>query len=67
LAKEEDCQVDLEFEAGRAELRRQAQEWAGLDQNPEAELFVFVGRWSTQKGVSGNCPSLGFDCVRVVV
>jgi alpha-1,3-glucan synthase len=52
LAKEEDCQVDLEFEAGRADLKRQAQEWAGLEQNPDAELFVFVGRWSVQKGVS---------------
>ena len=29
----------------------QAQEWAGLNQNPSAELFVFVGRWSMQKGV----------------
>lgn len=43
--------IDKEFEAGRADLKRQAQEWAGLEQNPEAELFVFVGRWSLQKGV----------------
>ena len=43
--------VDPTFEAGRGELRRQAQEWAGLDQNPDAELFVFIGRWSMQKGV----------------
>lgn len=43
--------IDQEFEAGRADLKRQAQEWAGLQQNPEAELFVFVGRWSLQKGV----------------
>jgi alpha-1,3-glucan synthase len=43
--------VDPKFEGGRTELRRQAQEWAGLDQNPEAELFVFVGRWSMQKGI----------------
>ncbi|KAI7774406.1 hypothetical protein LA080_008800 [Diaporthe eres] len=43
--------IDQEFEAGRADLKRQAQEWAGLEQNPEAELFVFVGRWSLQKGV----------------
>ncbi|KAF1817463.1 putative alpha-1,3-glucan synthase [Eremomyces bilateralis CBS 781.70] len=43
--------VDREFEAGRGDLRRQAQEWAGLEQNPTAELFVFVGRWSMQKGV----------------
>ncbi|KAJ9654948.1 hypothetical protein H2201_008910, partial [Coniosporium apollinis] len=43
--------VDPTVEARRAPLRRQAQEWAGLDQNPKAELFVFVGRWSMQKGV----------------
>lgn len=27
------------------------QEWAGLDINPTAEVLVFVGRWSAQKGV----------------
>ena len=43
--------MDNDFEASRGELRRQAQEWAGLEQNPKAELFVFVGRWSNQKGV----------------
>lgn len=43
--------IDQSFEAGRADLKRQAQEWAGLEQNPKAELFVFVGRWSLQKGV----------------
>lgn len=47
----EDAQVDPEFEASRVEWKQQAQEWAGLDQNPNAELFVFVGRWSMQKGV----------------
>jgi alpha-1,3-glucan synthase len=26
-------------------------EWAKLDVNPKAELFVFVGRWSNQKGL----------------
>ncbi|PGH11011.1 hypothetical protein AJ79_05162 [Helicocarpus griseus UAMH5409] len=51
LPKESDIRVDPEFEAGRAELRRQAQEWAGLDQNPDADLLVFVGRWSMQKGI----------------
>ncbi|KAJ4291326.1 Cell wall alpha-1,3-glucan synthase ags1 [Collariella sp. IMI 366227] len=43
--------VDAAFEAGRAELRRQAQAWAGIEQREDAELFVFVGRWSMQKGV----------------
>jgi alpha-1,3-glucan synthase len=51
LPKESDITVDPEFEAARPELKRQAQEWAGLEQNPKAELFVFVGRWSMQKGV----------------
>lgn len=51
LPKEEDIKVDAAFEAGRAELKRQAQEWAGLEQNPNADLLVFVGRWSNQKGV----------------
>ena len=41
--------VDPAYEASRGDLRRQAQEWAQLDVDPKAELFVFVGRWSTQK------------------
>src|SRR5215469_4275549 len=49
--KETDIQVDSEFEANRAELKRQAQEWAQLEQRADAELFVFVGRWSNQKGI----------------
>ncbi|KAJ5951190.1 Glycosyl transferase family 1 [Penicillium vulpinum] len=49
--KELDITVDPNYEAGRGELKRQAQEWAGLDQNPDADLLVFVGRWSMQKGV----------------
>lgn len=44
-------EVDQSFEEKRAGLRRQAQEWAGLEVDPTAELFVFVGRWSLQKGV----------------
>ncbi|TQN65173.1 Cell wall alpha-1,3-glucan synthase ags1 [Colletotrichum shisoi] len=44
-------EVDPAYEAGRGDLRRQAQEWAGLNVDPDAELFVFVGRWSLQKGV----------------
>lgn len=47
----EDPIVDAEFEASRAALKKQAQEWAGLNVDPDAELFVFVGRWSMQKGV----------------
>ena len=51
LPKEEDIHVDETFEKERLDLRVQAQEWAGLEKNPKAELFVFVGRWSMQKGV----------------
>ncbi|KAJ5273854.1 hypothetical protein N7478_008979 [Penicillium angulare] len=49
--EEKDITVDAEYEAGRGELKRQAQDWAGLEQNPDADLLVFVGRWSMQKGV----------------
>jgi alpha-1,3-glucan synthase len=51
-SKEEENQVitiDPDYERGRGDLRRQAQEWAGLEVDPNAELFVFVGRWSNQK------------------
>jgi alpha-1,3-glucan synthase len=77
LPKEEDIKIDPEFEAGRAELKRQAQEWAGLDQNPKAELFVFVGRWSQQKGVDliadvfpsvlGNNKDIQLICIGPVI
>jgi alpha-1,3-glucan synthase len=43
--------VDAAFEAARGDLRKQAQEWANLAVDPNANLFVFVGRWSVQKGV----------------
>jgi len=43
--------VDLDKERARGELRKQAQEWAGLNVDPNAELFIFVGRWSMQKGI----------------
>lgn len=48
---EAEITADLEAEAKRPDLKRQAQEWANLNVDPEAELFVFVGRWSMQKGV----------------
>lgn len=44
-------QIDEAAEAARPELKRQAQEWAGIKQDPDSDLFVFVGRWSKQKGV----------------
>jgi alpha-1,3-glucan synthase len=46
-----DIQIDQKAEAERPEHKRQAQEWAGIKQDPHADLFVFVGRWSKQKGV----------------
>lgn len=51
LANPDEIQIDQVFESGRASLKRQAQEWAGLEQRPDADLFVFVGRWSMQKGI----------------
>jgi alpha-1,3-glucan synthase len=44
-------EIDEAAEAARPELKRQAQEWAGIKQDPHSDLFVFVGRWSKQKGV----------------
>jgi alpha-1,3-glucan synthase len=46
-----DVKIDEAAEALRPEHKRQAQEWAGIQQDPNADLFVFVGRWSKQKGV----------------
>ncbi|KAH8653740.1 alpha-1,3-glucan synthase [Xylariales sp. PMI_506] len=43
--------IDAQAEAERGEFRTKAQAWAGLEENPNAQLFVFVGRWSEQKGV----------------
>ncbi|KAL8998110.1 MAG: hypothetical protein Q9188_006170 [Gyalolechia gomerana] len=51
LPKMRDMKIDEKSEAARAGLKRQAQEWAGLQQKDDAELFVFVGRWSMQKGI----------------
>ncbi|KII88464.1 glycosyltransferase family 5 protein [Plicaturopsis crispa FD-325 SS-3] len=46
-----DVMVDEAAEAERPGHKRQAQEWAGIKQDPNSDLFVFVGRWSKQKGV----------------
>ncbi|EEB09062.1 cell wall alpha-1,3-glucan synthase mok14 [Schizosaccharomyces japonicus yFS275] len=37
--------------AYRKECKRKAQEWAGLKVDDDADLLVFVGRWSIQKGI----------------
>lgn len=42
--------IDLEAEAKHKVLKREAQEWAGLNVDPDAQLLVFVGRWTVQKG-----------------
>jgi alpha-1,3-glucan synthase len=49
--KTKNVQIDQVAEAARPEHKRQAQEWAGIRQDPNSDLFVFVGRWSKQKGV----------------
>ncbi|KAK3392778.1 alpha amylase [Podospora didyma] len=52
--EKEELQIQGGAKEGRAQRRKlkvQAQEWAGLDINPDAELFIFAGRWSHQKGV----------------
>jgi len=46
-----DIQIDPQLEAGRGALRAETQKWAGLNVDPTTDLFVFVGRWSMQKGV----------------
>ena len=46
-----DIVVYHDAEAKRPEFKRQAQEWAGISQDPNPNLFAFVGRWSKQKGV----------------
>ncbi|KAK3716612.1 hypothetical protein LTR37_006242 [Vermiconidia calcicola] len=51
LANADEVTIDPVFEAARPALKRQAQEWAGLEQRADADLFVFVGRWSMQKGI----------------
>lgn len=43
--------IDHDFEANRLVLKRQAQQWAQLEQDFEAEIFLFIGRWSMQKGI----------------
>lgn len=43
--------IDRDFEANRPVMRRQAQQWAQLEQDAKAEMFVFVGCWSMQKGI----------------
>jgi alpha-1,3-glucan synthase len=55
LQDREPVEIDEAFENSRGDLRRQAQEWAGLTVDEDAELLVFVGRWSMQKGTYLFC------------
>lgn len=75
--KTSDIPVDEELEAAKPDLKRQAQDWAKLKQDPKAELFVFVGRWSQQKGIDliadvfpsvmENNPQVQLICVGPVI
>lgn len=69
--------LDVELERNRAASKNKTQRWAGLHQNPYANLFVFVGRWSKQKGIDliadafasvlSNNPSVQLICVGPIV
>lgn len=43
-------QIDWAAENKRKDLKKEAQQWAKLILNPTAQLLVFVGRWTVQKG-----------------
>ena len=43
--------VTIQSDAELIHDKLQAQKWAGLNEDPNADLLVFVGRWSKQKGV----------------
>ncbi|KZN91053.1 Cell wall alpha-1,3-glucan synthase PcAgsD [Penicillium chrysogenum] len=51
LKKDPDVQVSIQSTDELANDKIQAQKWAGLNEDPNADLLVFVGRWSKQKGV----------------
>lgn len=49
--KTADIHIDEKLEQDKPGMKLEAQKWAGLTEDPKADLFVFVGRWSQQKGV----------------
>jgi alpha-1,3-glucan synthase len=51
LKKDPNVQVTVQSVDESANDKLQAQKWAGLNEDPNADLLVFVGRWSKQKGV----------------
>ncbi|KAB8236607.1 alpha-1,3-glucan synthase Ags3 [Aspergillus alliaceus] len=46
-----DAEVPIQSLDERIHDKLQAQKWAGLNEDRNADLLVFVGRWSKQKGV----------------
>ncbi|KAL4786852.1 hypothetical protein BJX76DRAFT_62583 [Aspergillus varians] len=51
LEKSSDVEVAVQTREESVNDKLQAQKWAGLNEDPDADLLVFVGRWSKQKGV----------------
>ncbi|KAJ5949119.1 hypothetical protein N7454_000703 [Penicillium verhagenii] len=49
--KDAEVAVTVQSNAESIHDKLQAQKWAGLNEDPNADLLVFVGRWSKQKGV----------------
>lgn len=51
--------LDPASEMNRRGNKQKAQHWAKLQERPDAELFVFVGRWSKQKGIDLVADAMG--------
>ncbi|KAL3474030.1 hypothetical protein BJX99DRAFT_232288 [Aspergillus californicus] len=51
VGADSDVQVPVQSREESVHDKLQAQKWAGLKEDPNADLLVFVGRWSKQKGV----------------
>jgi alpha-1,3-glucan synthase len=51
VEKGAEVQVTVQSDAEHIHDKLEAQRWAGLNEDPNADLLVFVGRWSKQKGV----------------
>ncbi|KAJ9353608.1 CAZyme family GH13 [Paecilomyces variotii] len=51
LEADPDAEAPIQPYEERINDKLQAQKWAGLNQDRNADLLVFVGRWSKQKGV----------------
>ncbi|CAB38509.1 cell wall alpha-1,3-glucan synthase Mok13 [Schizosaccharomyces pombe] len=47
----EEITIDLTAEAEKRAFKRDAQKWTNLELDDSADLLVFVGRWSMQKGI----------------